>query len=122
MGVGAGWTAVAAPTAAAPITASRARPAKTGPTRIGIPWSPARGSSIEARTNTDWSNNSRINIPGGAAARVTGRIRFLISSTISSVETDPVFIMVSNTEGWPSARTVFCWTTAPSRTWPMSRI
>ncbi len=60
--------------------------------------------------------------PFGAAARETGSTSFLIWSTMSSVETDPVFITDNRTPGLPFVREEFCCTDHPSRTCATSRI
>ncbi len=81
-----------------------------------------RTPMMEALTKIDWSNSSVIFRPFGAAARDPGSTSFLIWLTISSVETEPVFMMVSNAAGLPFARATFCCTDQPSRTCATSRM
>ena len=75
-----------------------------------------RTPTMEALTKMDWSKSSVILRPLGAAAREPGRTSFLIWLTMSSVETEPVFMMVSRAAGLPLARATFCCTDQPSRT------
>ena len=77
-------------------------------------------AATDMATKTDWSNRDLMTIPAGAASRATTKVR-LIASTRSSVETLPFLMAAISTEGMPSARTIFCCTMLPSRTWPMSR-
>ena len=59
-------------------------------------------------------------MPAGAAARATSSTCLTALTTVN-VEALPFLMMLSSTERLPSARTMFCCTRLPSRTWPMSR-
>jgi hypothetical protein len=77
---------------------------------------PSRSTLVIAScTNTDWSNNMWICMPGGAAFWIAGSAA-LTRLTTSSVEASPFLIIVSSTERFPSALTMFCCTDQPSRT------
>src|ERR1700722_879634 len=54
-------------------------------------------------------------LPGGAAFWISGNAA-LTQLTTSSVEASPFLIIVSSSERYPSACTMFCCTAQPSRT------
>ncbi len=58
-------------------------------------------------------------MPGGAEARATFSAA-LTCRTTSTVEALPFLMTLNSTERRPSARTMFCCTAEPSRTWPIS--
>src|ERR1700722_1284773 len=87
------------------------RPAAIAPSRS----TPA----IEEVTSFDWSNNSLMLRPGGAAARAILRTLWTPLTT-ATVEALPFLSTLSNTERRPLLRTMFCCTAQPSCTWPTS--
>ncbi len=75
---------------------------------------PSRSTPVtDCFTNTDWSNNSLIRMPGGAAARDTCKALCTALTTLK-VEALPFLMMLSRTDRRPFSLTTFCCTSQPS--------